>query len=186
MTETITLAGTVWERWTDISPKWRRRTMRGEDMLSVTTQPDANGHYTWYWMRTLAPNVTADVYGREDTLELAAQVAMDYQPQEDILAIGDAHLTWLCLPGACGLRWIAAVNGEECTVDTTQDSAYRWSRRSALLAGFPFGENAALAGTAKTATDAMVACLQAPQRFRAACAAVGARLIAVAARGDLA
>lgn len=136
--------------------------------------------FLWEWSLRLAKGVYARHTAVENSIEAAAAAAIAYAPR--VLTfdyLGES--TWY--ETAAG-NLFAVIDGESASI-TKRASGYCWARHWApaktlteAMKGYCGGE---IEGTAPTVEAAMIACIEAPARLKAACGALIASLRAASA-----
>lgn len=137
--------------------------------------------YTWEWLLLLAEGVYARHSAAADSIEAAAAAAVAYAPRVVSFSYVDETTWYETAEG----RFFAALDGEAAEVIKRVGSdGYRWSRcwspaktLCETMHGYTTDE---LSGTAPTIEAAMIACIEAPHRLKAACGALIASLRAAA------
>lgn len=159
------------QRWTSFSYPSRDALLhhRGDDILEVASEPSGRG-FAWTWCRKLAEDAYARTSGKSDTVEAACAAALAYAPIPCTFHyLGET--AWLeTAPG----DWIAALDGDEAHIRFYGEQGYGWTRNwppAAAVLNLA-GDGSGLSGWAPTLEAAMQACIDAPERFKRACAAM--------------
>lgn len=133
--------------------------------------------FMWEWSLKLADGVYVSHGAAADSVEAAAAAAIAYVPRELIFD----YLTETTWYETADGRFTAMLDGEVAKVCKSVGSdGYHWERLWApakeineAVRSFGYGE---LSGTAPTPEAAMIACIEAPNRLKTACATLIASL----------
>ncbi|MBI2307544.1 MAG: hypothetical protein HYU78_09590 [Rhodocyclales bacterium] len=147
-------------------------------ILQITRAYEGSG-FCWRWSLKLADGVYANHNGSADSVEAAAAAAIAYAPR--VLTFNYINeSTWYETSEG---RFAAAIDGEGAEINKYSGTdGYRWQRTwspakeiSQAMTGYSF-HIGQLAGDAPTPEAAMIACIEAPHRLKAACATLIASL----------
>lgn len=132
--------------------------------------------FTWQWSLKIAEGVYVRHSGKSSDLESACAAAWNFSPRVLQFDYLTGITTWYeTEPGSM----YTVIDGEEASIRQYGEGNYRFDRNWAK--GEPVFEclsafNQALSGDAPTQEAAMIACIDAPDRFKRACAALVASL----------
>lgn len=163
--------------------EWEGRQYDKHDTLSLHPAPgvtlEISRHYnragfSWEWSQKVADGCYARYRAHADSVEVAAAAAIAYAPRLMTFSYL-AETTWYELAEG---RFYTVLDGEDAEVFKAIDGAgFYWNRYCSQVK--PILEaigSYQLSGTAKTPEAAMIACIEAPNRLKAACATLIASL----------
>lgn len=172
------IAGATWHGW-DYSSR-DTLTLHVEDgvlltMMEVRREAEA---FRWRWTLKIAEGVyVRHPGGTVATAEEACAAAAAFRPERLTFDYLGRSTTWFSTSEG---HWVAALDGDRAEVSTSRlDGAWRWSRAwppALPVLELSDGFTRALGGAAPTQEAALIACIDAPERFSRACAALVASL----------
>ncbi len=147
---------------------------RADDEYHIITRRDDT--WRWEYSRKLRDHLYLRFHGTAGSLEAAAEQALAYRPQRHRLRYLGRGFTWY----RTGNAYTALIDGHVARFHEHQAGAWHWTRTyppaaTALSLTLSISE-AESEGNADTRKAAMIACVDAPQRFLHACAALVAQV----------
>ena len=161
--------------------RWHGVSYSDYDTLSIHREGDviievrhcySEDGFSWDWSKKLSDGVYARRSGKEVGVLEACATALDYSPRILQMTYLGENTTWYEMaPG----RFSACIEGDEANIrETTKGKFYFCRYWAPGKAVFEQLSSAAqhLSGETDTANEAMIACVNAPEMFKRACAAL--------------
>lgn len=169
------LGGMLWTGYSLVDHDYITTHAAEHEILDVAKDYDGSAFH-WAWSLKIADGVYVRHQGKANDVEKACTAALKYRPRVLLFDYMNRVTRWYeTEPGSL----YAVVDGEEAAIRNYGEGNYRFTRKWAL--GKPVFDclsmfHEGLSGEAPTQEKAMIACVDAPERFKMACAALVANL----------